>query len=85
VTSYKVNIEKKASKALEVISEPDYSRVKEAILNLEKNPRPVGYRKLKGRKGYRIREGNYRVIYHIFDQIFIVNVIAVGDRKNVYR
>jgi mRNA interferase RelE/StbE len=82
---YKVNIEKKASKILEAINEPDYSRIKQAILNLGNNPRPQGYRKLKGRTGFRIREGDYRVIYNIFDQILTVNVITVGNRKDVYK
>ena len=46
---YKVRIEKAAQKALEKINEPYYSKIKIAILNLARNPRPVGYKKLKGR------------------------------------
>jgi mRNA interferase RelE/StbE len=48
------------------------------------NPRPHGCKKLKGREGYRIRVGNYRIIYDIFDRELIVDVIAVGDRKDIY-
>ena len=49
-----------------------------------KNPRPVGNKKLKGRDGYRIRIGNYRIIYDIFDSELIIDVIALGHRKDIY-
>jgi mRNA interferase RelE/StbE len=55
-----------------------------SIADLANNPRPLGYIKLKGRPGYRIREGNYRVIYEIHDKILTVIVIEAGDRKKIY-
>jgi len=55
-----------------------------AIENLAKNPRPQGYKKLKGREGYRIRVGNYRIIYEIFDEILLIDVIDLGHRKDIY-
>ena len=58
--------------------------IKQAILNLAENPRPNGCKKLVGRDGYRIRIGNYRVIYEIFDAELLVDVIAVGHRKDIY-
>jgi len=82
---YKVQIGKKAAKFLEKIDEPYYSRIKEVILAFKYNPRPIGCEKLKGREGYRIRLGSYRIIYDIFDQILTVNVITLGHRKDVYR
>jgi mRNA interferase RelE/StbE len=82
---YTVQIGKKAVKILEKIDEPYYSRIKAVILSLRNNPRPAGYEKLKGREGYRIRSGDYRIIYEIFDQVLKVNVVAVGNRKDVYR
>jgi mRNA interferase RelE/StbE len=81
---YKVFIEKRVEKALALIPEPDYSRLKKAILALANDPRPFGCKKLKGRPGYRIRQGNYRVIYEIHDPILSVYVIAVGNRKDIY-
>jgi mRNA interferase RelE/StbE len=54
-----------------------------AIADLAKNPRPAGCKKLKGRSGYRIREGNYRIIYEINDKI-LTTVIEAGDRKDIY-
>ena len=62
---YKLRIEKAVQKALEKINEPYYSKIKTAILKLAKNPRPVGYKKLKGRDGCRIRVAEYRIIYEI--------------------
>ncbi|MCH8318769.1 MAG: type II toxin-antitoxin system RelE/ParE family toxin [Bacteroidetes bacterium] len=56
----------------------------EVIQSLANNPRPHGYIKLKGRDGYRIRKGNYRIIYDIFDAVLIIDVVAVGHRKDIY-
>ena len=54
------------------------------ILALSDNPRPHGYKKLKDRNAFRIRKGDYRIIYEIFDKEFIVDVIAIGHRKEIY-
>ena len=81
---YQLRIEKAVLKTLEKINEPYYSKIKLAILSLAKNPRPTGFKKLKGRDGFRIRVGNYRIIYEIFDDILHVDVIEMGHRKDVY-
>jgi len=81
---YSLNFSKLALKELEKINEPFYSSIKSAIVDLTENPRPNGYKKLKGRTGYRIRVGNYRVIYDIFDTTLVVDVITVGHRKDIY-
>ena len=81
---YEVLIEKNAQRQLEKIPEPDYSRVKKAILDLADNPRPHGCKKLKGRDGYRIRQGDYRIIYEIHDNVLTVLVLAAGHRKDIY-
>lgn len=81
---YQVFIRKRAVKVLETINEPYYSSLKIAILGLSKNPRPIGYIKLKGRNAFRIRVSNYRVIYEIRDNELIVEVIDVGHRKEIY-
>jgi mRNA interferase RelE/StbE len=54
------------------------------ILSLVDDPRPIGCKKLKGRDGWRIRQGNYRIIYDILEEILVVDIIAVGHRKDVY-
>jgi mRNA interferase RelE/StbE len=81
---YSVNFSRQAYKDLEKINEPFYTPIKQAILNLTENPRPQGCKKLVGRDGYRIRIGNYRVIYEIFDTELLVDVIAIGHRKDIY-
>jgi mRNA interferase RelE/StbE len=56
-----------------------------AIANLAVNPRPFGYKKLKGEEAYRIRVGDYRIIYEIDDGKIIVTVVSVGNRKDIYK
>ncbi len=82
---YEVKILRGAIKQLESLSPNDYYAVKSRILSLANKPRPSGYIKLKGRQGYRIRQGSYRIIYEIFDNILTVRIIRIGHRKDVYR
>ena len=72
--------QKQLDKLSDNIAEP----ILEAIGDLEINPRPQGYKKLKGRNGFRVRVGNYRIIYDIFDHELIVDIIALGHRKGIY-
>jgi len=51
---------------------------------LAKNPRPAGYKKLKGRDGFRIRVGDFRIIYEVIDSNLIVDLINLGHRKEIY-
>jgi mRNA interferase RelE/StbE len=81
---YQITLRKRAIKALENINEPYYSNIKEAIYNLADNPRPQGYKKLKGREAYRIRVADYRIIYDILDDILLIDVIDLGHRKDIY-
>ena len=61
-------------------------KVRAAINKLSENPRPQGCKKLKGSNSdYRIRLGNYRIIYSIADNVLIVTVIKIAHRKDVYR
>ena len=54
------------------------------IQSLSTNPRPSGCKKLKGRDGYRIRKGDYRIIYDIYDNKLVIEIIAAGHRKDIY-
>ena len=82
---YKIFIEKSALKNLSKIPLQDQSRVINSIQNLSKNPRPPGNKKLSGRNAWRIRVGNYRVIYEIHDDRLIILVISIDHRKDIYR
>jgi mRNA interferase RelE/StbE len=84
MAKYRVEINKKARKSLDKLSDFIVAPVLIAINDLADNPRPQGYRKLKGRKGYRIRVGDYRVIYEIFDDILLIDVVDLGHRKDIY-
>ena len=82
---YAVNFTRHAFHNLEKIREPYYTHIKQSICNLVHMPRPAGCKKLQGLNSYRIRVGRYRVIYDIFDRQLIITIIAVGDRKDIYR
>ena len=83
--TYKISILRRAQKQLARIPASDYKKIKQSILDLAHNPRPAGSKKLKGRPGWRIRQGNYRVIYEIQDDQLIVLVLDIGNRKDIYR
>jgi len=85
MAKYIIILSKKAQKVLDGLSDYIAEPVFKSIAALEENPRPVGCKKLKGRDAYRIRSGNYRIIYEIIDEQLIINVVAVGHRKDVYR
>ena len=83
--TYTVFILRRAQKELEQLPRGAYERVRDAIYLLAHDPRPQGCKKLAGRDGWRIRVGDYRVIYEIADKQRIVTVLHVGHRRDVYR
>jgi len=52
---------------------------------LQHNPRPQGYKKLKDRNGYRIRSGDYRIIYQIKDRELLILILDIGHRRDIYQ
>lgn len=84
MSKYTAILSKHVRKALDKLSDRIAKPILAAIEALEENPRPHGYKKLVDRDGYRIRIGDYRVIYDIFDAELVVEIIEVGDRKDVY-
>ena len=84
---YRVELlDRKTHRELDCIRDPDFSRIAEAILQLEDDPRPRGCRKLRGLEGRRVRVGNWRVIYHINDQEEVVTIVAIRRRReDTYR
>ena len=74
---YQIRITKTAQKQLDKL--PD-----SVAHDLSVNLRSPGCKRLKGRDGYRIRRGDFRIIYDIFDKILTVEVIAIGNRKDIY-
>jgi mRNA interferase RelE/StbE len=87
VPKYRVELfDRKTERQLDRIGEPDFGRITQAILRLENGPRPSGCRKLRGLEGWRIRVGNWRVIYHVNDPERIVTIVEVRRRReDTYR
>jgi len=83
--SYEVAILRRAVKELAQLPQKDRLRVEADVEALGSHPRPNGSRKLTGRDGYRIRSGDYRVVYEINDRLQSVTVFHVGHRKDIYR
>ncbi len=85
MAAYNLVITKSAAKELEAIPKKDRRRIVERIRELAYEPRPFGAEKLSGEDKYRIRQGNYRVLYEILDRELVVTVIRIGNRRDVYR
>lgn len=82
--TYKVSMLRRAQKALAELPKGDYERVRDAVAALSENPRPSGCKRLVGRDGWRIRQGDYRIIYEVDDLNQQVLILDVGHRRDVY-
>jgi mRNA interferase RelE/StbE len=85
VANYSVLIKRSAAKELEAVPRKDREKLASKIQGLATNPRPPGSEKLAGDDKYRIRHGNYRVLYEIDDATIVVVVVRVAHRREVYR
>ena len=82
---YEIRILHSAEKEMDKLPTVVHSRISNRILSLENNPRPRGAKKLSGRDEYRLRVGNYRILYTVSDSESAVIIIAVGHRREIYR
>jgi mRNA interferase RelE/StbE len=82
---HRVEIERKALKALHDLPRAEQSRISERIDALAHNPGPPGATKLTGVAGWCIRAGSYRIVYIIDDASHVVTVTLVGHRRDIYR
>ena len=82
---YTVYLKRSAEKELEELPTKLHDKIVEVLLLLRENPFPRNVKKLRGREGFRIRVGNYRVLYLVDDEKKKIEVVSVGDRKEVYR
>ena len=86
MAKYKIEISSTAEKSLKKIPQKDISKIIEAIQQLAISPFPSGSRKLRGEEGiFRIRQGNYRIIYEVVDKKLIILILKIGHRKEVYK
>jgi len=81
----KILIKTSASEELGKIQKKDLLKIIKRIQKLALNPRPQGCQKLSALERYRIRQGNYRIIYSISDQDFEIHIIKIGHRREVYK
>ena len=85
MAKYKIYFKRSAVKDLDAIPQKDLQRIINRIDLLKENPRPPGCEKLSGQERYRVRQGSYRIIYSIQDDILTIWVVKIGHRRNVYR
>jgi len=85
MAKYRISIKESAVKELGNIPKKSLNRILEQIHSLAENPRPHGCQKLSAQERYRIRQGDYRIIYSIQDGDLIVHIYKIGHRREVYR
>jgi mRNA interferase RelE/StbE len=86
VASYRIELKRSAAKEIAKIkNERERRRIVERIEKLGSDPRPLGSEKLTGSEHYRVRQGQYRIIYSISDDVLLIEIVKVGHRRDVYR
>jgi mRNA interferase RelE/StbE len=78
-------LKKSAAKEIERLPSVVLKRIIEKIESLATNPRPQGCKKLSGEEKYRVRVGQYRILYEIMDDMLVIYVVKVSHRKDVYK
>lgn len=85
MASYRLLIKPFAAKELEALPLKDCRRIATKIQHLASEPRPAGTEKLSGQEKYRLRQGDYRVLYSVDDAQLAVVIVKIGHRRDVYR
>jgi mRNA interferase RelE/StbE len=85
MASYELRVKASVAKDLRAIPKKDVKRILKRIEALVRNPRPRGCEKLTDQERYRIRQGRYRIVYEIQDDVLLVIVVKVAHRSNAYR
>lgn len=83
--SYRIQIKRSAERELRDIPKKDLKRITKRIGALSNDPRPPGCEKLTGQERYRVRQGDYRVVYSVDDDTRTVTIVKIGHRREVYR
>ena len=85
MASYRIEWRKSTKKDLRRIGSVDVKKIIRAVESLTENPFPTGHKKLSGsERAYRIRVGDYRIIYDVFSDVLLIEVVRVGHRRDVY-
>jgi mRNA interferase RelE/StbE len=83
--SYAIEIVSKAEKEFFKLPPIARNQLRKKILSLEENPKPFGSKKLRETDYYRLRSGDYRIVYSVDDKHQIIKVLSIAHRKDVYR
>lgn len=83
--TYRVEVSRRAAKAITNLDKPLRRKILAAIDTLSGDPRPAGCKKLADQQAWRIRVGDYRIIYEIHDQVLLIIVVDVGHRREICR
>ena len=83
--AYSIDFVPSAAKELAKLPAKERQKIGERINALAADPRPHGAEKLTGLDAYRVRVGDYRVVYEVRDRVLLVLVLAVGNRRDVYK
>ena len=83
--TYEVRIGRSAEKEIDGLPSIVHARITRRVLSLEENPRPIGTKKLSGRDEYRLKAGDYRILYTVNDNEKVVKIFAVRHRREAYR
>ncbi len=83
--AYRLLLKKSAERELRKIPKADLQRITERMKDLAALPRPSGSEKLAGQDSYRIRQGDYRIVYTIDDGHRLIEIVKIGHRREVYR
>ncbi len=83
--AYKINIKPSALKNLDSLPDKEVKKISIRLMQLKDDPRPIGVQKLSAQEGYRIRSGNYRIIYEINDESETVFIFRIKHRKEAYK
>jgi len=84
--TYRIEFARKAARQFQDLPATIQKRLKPKINALAQNPRPRGVKKLEGEEDlYRLRVGDYRIIYQVQDKALLILVVKLGDRKEIYR
>jgi mRNA interferase RelE/StbE len=82
---YRLELETRALKELKSLPRERRELISDVLDDLERNPRPPGAKKLSGLDGWRVRKGDYRVLYTVDDSARLIRVYRIGHRGDVYR